>query len=129
MTIETFWMVFGSAGSSLGRSSVSVMGPISFLDAAAGLRDAADLRGELRRALGKERVELLDRDARLLAERPDRRGLAGCEEPLAHEADNLPVAGRQLRDPVLAGDLLGQLFRPVLGMRQESLGIPLDGKH
>jgi hypothetical protein len=32
-------------------------------DAAAGLRDSGDLRGELRRTLGEELVELLDGNA------------------------------------------------------------------
>src|SRR6266516_6594021 len=91
MTIATFSIVFGTAVSSCGCSSVVVIVLRSFLDAAAGLRDAADLGGQLGRAFGEELVELLDRHARLLAERADRGGGAGGEITLAHEADDQPV--------------------------------------
>src|SRR6266536_2609708 len=90
-TIATFSIVFGSAASSCGCSSMVVIGLRSFLDAAAGLGDAADLGGQLGRALGEELVELLDRNPRLLAERADRRGGAGGEIALAHEPDDLPM--------------------------------------
>src|SRR5213076_319580 len=85
----------------------------SFLDAAAGLGDAADLGGELRGALGEELVELFDRHARLLTERADRRGGAGAEVALAHEPDDQPVALAQLGDPVLARDLFGEPLVPL----------------
>src|SRR6266496_10674 len=103
MTIATFSIVFGTAVSSCGCSSVVVIVLRSFLDAAAGLRDAADLGGELGRAFGEELVELLDRHARLLAERADRGRVAGGQVTLAHEPDDQPVPLGQLRDPVLGG--------------------------
>src|SRR6266498_5157444 len=106
-TIATFSIVCGSVASSCGCSSV-VIGVRSFLDAAAWLGDAADLGGELGGTFGEELVELLDRDARLLAERADRGGGAGGEEPVAHELDDQPVALGQLGDPVLGGDCLGE---------------------
>src|SRR6266545_3781015 len=96
MAIATFSIVCGSAGAVCGCSSSTVMA-YSFLDAAFGLGDAADLGGELGRALGEELVELLDRHARLLAERADRGGGAGGQITLAHELDDEPVPLVQLR--------------------------------
>src|SRR6266536_327810 len=91
MTIATFSIVFGTAVSSCGCSSVVVIVLRSFLDAAAGLRDAADLGGELGRAFGEELVELLDRHARLLAERADRRRVTGREVALGNDLADQPV--------------------------------------
>src|SRR5690242_20380333 len=87
-TIATFASVSGVAGS--GCSVICVMTASS--DAAVRLRDAGDRGGQLRRALGEERVELLDRHAGRLAQRPDGRGGAGGQVALAHEPDDLPVA-------------------------------------
>src|SRR4029453_8769532 len=95
VTIGTFSIVSGSAGWVLGCSSSSVM-VCSFLDAALGLGDAADLGGELGWAFREELVELLDRDAGLLAERADRGSGAAGEVALAHEPDNEPVPVGQL---------------------------------
>src|SRR5215207_4328248 len=91
ITIETLTIVSDSAGMSGGCSSSSVI-VRSFLDAALRLGNAADLGGELGRPLGEELVELLDRDARLLPQRPDRRGRASGEVTLAHEPHDQPVA-------------------------------------
>src|SRR6266542_6950135 len=90
-TIATFSIVCGSVASSCGCSSV-VIGLRSFLDAAAGLGDAADLGGELGGAFGEELVELFDRHARLFAERADRGGVSGHQIAAAHEVDDQPVA-------------------------------------
>src|SRR6266498_1381370 len=111
MTIATFSIVSGSEGSVFGCSSSSVM-VSSFLDAALGLGDAADLGGKLGRPLGEELVELLDGDAGFLAERADRGGGSGGEVALAHELDDEPVAVGQLGDAVLGGDRLGDLLVP-----------------
>src|SRR5690348_9004979 len=89
-TIDTFSIASRVAGATSGCSSSSVMSSPSS-DAAVRLRDAADLRGELRRALGEELVQLLDRDAGLLAERPYRRGGARLQITVAHEVDDEPV--------------------------------------
>src|SRR5436309_3353518 len=117
MTIATFSIVFGSAATVCSSSSVMVC---SLLDAAFGLGDAADLGGELGRALGEELVELLDRDAGLLAERADRRSGAGGEVALAHESDDEPVPIGQLGDAVLGCDRLGDLRVPLLRVGQEA---------
>src|SRR6266540_6612498 len=125
MTIATFSIVFGSAASSCGCSSVVAI-VRSFLDAAAGLGDAADLGGQLGRAFGEELVELLDRHARLLAERADRGRGAGGEEAVAHELDDQPVPLGQLRDPVLGGDRLGELLVPLLWVGEEAFGVDVE---
>src|SRR6516165_10913936 len=104
-------MVVCSVASDWGCSSRSVIWG-SFLDAALGLGDAADLGGELGRPLWEELVELLHRNARFLAERADRGGAAGCEVALAHEADDKPVAVGQLGDAVVARDCLGDSIVP-----------------
>src|SRR5918994_4771042 len=103
MTIATFSIVSGSVASVVGCASSSVM-VCSFLDAALGLGDAADLGGELGRSLGEELIELLDRDAGFLAERADGGRGAGCEVALAHELDDEPVPVGQLGDAVLGGN-------------------------
>src|SRR5664279_3972959 len=90
MTIETFPIVSGPEAAAAGCSSSSVICP-RFLDAAARLRTAGDLGRELRRALGEQLVELLDRHARELSEGTDRRRRAVLEVGVAHEADDLPV--------------------------------------
>src|SRR6266487_1587978 len=128
MTIATFSIVFGTAASSCGCSSVVVIVLRSFLDAAAGLRNAADLGGELGRAFGEELVELLDRDARLLAERADRGGGAGCEVAVAHEVDDQPVTHGQLDDAVLACDLLSQPLVPLVRVGQEALRVGVEAR-
>src|SRR5690348_10981312 len=101
-TIATLSIVLGPAVTR--SSSVCVIS-----DAPFRLRDAADLGGELRGALRKQLVELLDWHARLLAERADGRRAAGRQVPLAHELDHLPVAVGELADAVLGGDLLAEL--------------------
>src|ERR671931_1419795 len=124
-TIATFSIVAGSVGAACGCSRSSVTAR-SFLDAAFGLGDAADLGGELGRALGEELVELLDRDAGFLAERADRgRGAAG-EVAVAHEADDEPVALGQVRNAVLARDRLGDLFVPLRRVGEEAFGVDVD---
>src|SRR5512132_808956 len=115
MTIATFSIVSGSAGWVLGCSSSSVM-VCSFLDAALGLGDAADLGGELCGPLGEELIQLLDRYAGFLAERADR-GSRACDEPV-------PVG--QLGDAVLGGDRLGDLLVPLLRGGEEALGVDID---
>src|SRR6266508_5061068 len=124
-TIATFSIVAGSTAAGRGSVSSSVI-VRSFLDAALGLRDAADLGGELGRPLGKELVELLDRDAGFLAERADARRRPRGEVALAHEAHDEPVAIGQLGNAVLAGDSLGDLLVPLLGIGQEALGVYVD---
>src|SRR5689334_13201662 len=101
-TIATFSIVCGSVGVACRDASSSVI--VFLLDAALGLRDAADLGGELRRALGEELVQLLHGNAGLLAERADRRCAPRREVALAHEADHEPMTVGQLRDAVLGGD-------------------------
>src|SRR5438309_744285 len=103
ITIATFSIVLGSAARACSSSSVMVC---SLLDAAFGLGDAADLGGELGRALGEELVELLHGDAGFLAERANRGGGAGLEVAIAHEADDEPVPVGQLGDAVLRCDRL-----------------------
>src|SRR5438874_2040986 len=103
MTIATFSMVFGSTAAGCSRSSVMVC---SLLDAAFGLGDAADLGRQLGGAFGEELVEFLDRHAGFLAERADRRGGAGLQVALAHEADDEPVPVGERGDAVLGGDRL-----------------------
>src|SRR6266511_1350450 len=110
-TIATFSIVAGSTAAGRGSVSSSVI-VRSFLDAALGLRDAADLGGELGRPLGKELVELLDRDAGFLAERADAR--------------RRPRGEVALGNAVLAGDSLGDLLVPLLGIGQEALGVDVD---
>src|SRR6266508_11820 len=121
-TIETFSIVFGTS-STRGASSSCVISSTSSLDAAVRLRDAADLRGELRRTLREQLVQLLDRNARLLAERPDRRSGAGVQVALAHEANDQPVARRQLGDAVLAGDLLCERLIPLLRVDEKAVRV------
>src|SRR6266508_5473412 len=90
MTIETFSML-----------SAIVMCPFS--DAAARLGNAGDAGGDLRRALGKQLVQLLDRDTGGLAENPHRRAGALGEVLGAHEADDLPVGVGQPVDAFAPG--------------------------
>src|SRR5688572_3436499 len=97
----------------VGCSSSSVI-VYSFLDAALGLGDAADLGGELGGTLREELVQLLDGDAGLLAERADRRCGARSEVALAHEPDHEPVPLGQLGDAVLGGDRLSDPLVPLL---------------
>src|SRR6266540_4042902 len=125
MTIATFSIVSGSESTVFGCSSSSVI-VSSFLDAALGLVDAADLGGELGRSLGEELVELLDGDAGFLAERADRGSGSGRQVALAHELDDQPVPVGQLRDAVLGCDCLGDLLVPLLGIRHEALGVDVD---
>src|SRR6266511_2677268 len=126
-TIATFSIVSGSIASSCGCSSSSV-NVSSLLHAAFGLGDAADLGCELGGALREELVELLDRDARFLAERADRRCRAGREIAVAHEPDDEPVAVAERGDAVLACDLLGELLAPLLGIGEEAFGVDVDGR-
>src|SRR5436305_1009668 len=121
MTIATFSIVSRLAGSAFG-CSVSWVAMVILLDAALRLANPTDLGGELGGALWEELVELLDGDARFLAQRADRRGRPGGEVPLAHEAHDLPVAVRQLIDAVLAGDLLGDALVPLCGIGEEAFG-------
>src|SRR6266516_76104 len=123
--MATFSIVFGSVAWSSGCSRTLVIAG-SFLDAAAGLGDAADLGGELGGTFGEELVELFDRHARLLAERADRGRGAGREVALAHELDDQPVASGQLGDAVLAGDLPGEPLVPLLWVGQEAFGVDVD---
>src|SRR5687768_4609311 len=122
ITIATFWIVSGSAAWVLGRSSSSVI-VCSLLDAALGLGDAADLGGELGGAFGEESIQLLDRDAGLLAERADRRSGARREVALAHERDHEPVPLGQLGDAVLGGDRLCDPLVPLPRVGEEALGV------
>src|SRR6187549_547077 len=126
MTIETFSIVIGAACGGSGWSSSSVI-VCSFLDAAAGLGDAADPGCELGRSLGEELVELFDRDAGLLAEGTDRGCGAGREVTVAHEVDDQPVARGQFRDSAVARDRGCDLLVPVVGVCQEPFGVDLDG--
>src|SRR5438876_1241467 len=128
ITIATFSIVFGSAASSSGCSSWVVILSAPFLDAAAWLGDAADLGGELGGPFREELVELFDRHARLLAERADRGGSAGGEVAVAHELDDEPVPVRQLRDPVLERDLLGEVLVPLLWVGHEAFGVDVDAR-
>src|SRR6266567_4999098 len=92
-------------------------------DAAVGLRDSPDLRGQLGRSLREELIEFLDWDAGLLAERPDRRRIAAGEEPVAHEAHDLPMLFRERVDSVLARDLAGDLVVPLIRLLEEAFGV------
>src|SRR5512142_549732 len=95
MMIETLWIGSGCgavASSECSSSAISV----SLLDAAARLGNAGDLGRELRRALGEQLIELLDRHARELPEGPDRRGRAVPQIRGAHEVDHRPVPVGQL---------------------------------
>src|SRR5215218_9159739 len=125
MTIETLSIISGSEGMVFGCSSSSVM-VSSLLDAALGLGDAADLGGELCGSLGEELVQLLDGDARFLAERADRRSGAAREVALAHELDDQPVPVCQLRDAVLGCDRPRNLLVPLLRIGEEALGVDVD---
>src|SRR6266508_3360736 len=125
MTIATFSIVSGSEAMVVGCSSSSVMVG-SFLDAALGLGDAADLGGELGGPLGEELVELLDWDAGLLAERADRGRGSGGEVAVTHEADDEPVPVGQLGDAVLGRNAPGDLLVPLLGVGEEALGVDVD---
>src|SRR5207245_589706 len=112
-TIETFSIVVGSNSVAVTGCSSSSVIVCSFLDAAAGLRDPGDLRGELRRALREELVELLDGDAGLLAERADRRRGARLQIAVAHEVHNEPVTGGQFLDAVSSRNTLGEPTVPL----------------
>src|SRR5665213_3548678 len=126
MTIATFWTA-STAGAANGVSSRTlVMVVLPFLDAAARLRDAADLRCELRGPLREELVQLLDGDAGLLAERANRRRGAARQEPLAHELDHEPMPVRKLRDPGLMGDPLRELVIPLRRVEEEALRVDGD---
>src|SRR6266545_2280421 len=125
MTIATFSIICGSEAAFFGCSSSSVM-VCSFLNAALRLGDAADLGGELGRPFGEELVELLDGDARLLAERADRGGGTGGEVALAHEPDDKPMPLGQLGDAVFGGDRPGDLLVPLVGTGEEALGVDVD---
>src|SRR6266511_2699619 len=97
-----------------------------------GLRNTADLGGELGRALWKELVQLFDRDSRLLAQRADGRGGAGCEVALAHEAHDEPVALGERVDARLARDRVGDRLVPLRRILEESLGVHCEifvGQH
>src|SRR6266516_3835401 len=123
--MATFSIVFGSVAWSSGCSRTLVI-VCSFLDAAFGLGDAADLGGELGGTFGEELVELLDRHARLLAERADRGGGAGGEITLAHEADDQPVPLGQVGNAVLGCDRLRDLLVPLLRVGEEAFGVDVD---
>src|SRR5918994_5979755 len=125
ITIETFSIVSGSATAVCGFSRSSVI-VCSFLDAALGLGDAADLGGEFGRPLGEELVELLDRDAGFLSERSDRGGGAGGEVALAHEADDQPVPVAHFGNAALTRDRLRDRLVPLLRVDEEALGIDVD---
>src|SRR6266581_3088825 len=129
-TIDTLRM--GSAGIAVSaRSAVAgtaVVIMTGLLDAAFGFRNAADLGGELRGALGKKLIELLHRHAGVLAEGADGRRRAGLEVGGAHEVDHQPVAVVQIREPALARDLERQILVPLLRFLQEALGVDLDGR-
>src|ERR671924_848834 len=124
-TIATFSIVSGSAIAVCGFSSSSVIVG-SFLDAAFGLGDAADLGGELGGPLGEELVELLHGDTQFLAERADRRCRPGRQEALAHEADDEPVPVAQLRNTVITRDRLRDRLVPLRRVDEEALGIDVD---
>src|SRR5207342_111159 len=124
-TIATFSIVCGSVKVVSECSSNSVI-VCSFLDAALWLGDATDLGGELGRPFGEELVELLDGDARLLAERADRGCSSSGEIALAHETNDEPVAIGQLGDPVVARDRLSDRLVPLLRVDQEALGVDFD---
>src|SRR3569623_1299988 len=96
--IETFWM-----------GSVTV--PPS--DAAAGLGDPGDLGGHLRRALREQMVELLDGNARGLAEHAHGGPGALLVGLLALEPVHLPVPVRERVDALSAGELDGHVLRPL----------------
>src|SRR5258708_6121707 len=74
-------------------------------DAAAGLRDAGDLRRDLGRALREELVKLLDRHARGLAQHPHGGAGAFGLVLVPHELDDLPVPVGELRISLLPADL------------------------
>src|SRR6478735_4090249 len=95
-------------------------------DAAAWLRDAGDPGRELGGPLREERVQLLDRDARALAQRAHGRTGALVEVLLAHEADDLPVLLRQRVDPRVARDRGGHVLGPLIGLLEEALVVHGD---
>src|ERR1700756_4797201 len=106
--IETFSIVGGRGTAGCGCSSRSVIVSSRWsvvtarrLDAASRLGDAGDLRGKLGRALGEQLIQLLDRDARRLAERSNRRRRAVLLVGAAHEVDDSPVPVGQLGDATL----------------------------
>src|SRR5262245_55466112 len=93
----------------------------SWSDAAAGLGDAGDARGELGRPLGKQLVQLLDAHPRGLAKHPHRRPSPLRRVLTAHERDDPPVPLRQLADIRLTRDLRAHLLAPLLGVEEETV--------
>src|SRR5829696_631679 len=90
-------------------------------DAAAGLGNAGDLCGNLRRALGEQLVELLNRNTGGLAERSDGWAGAFVEVLLAHEPDHLPVPVGELVDAGLRGEDGCHVFGPLRRVDEEAL--------
>src|SRR5690349_11874271 len=74
-------------------------------DAAAGLGNAGDPRGELGRALREELVEVLDAHPGGLAQGTHARAGAFLRVLVPHELDDLPVLRRQRPDAALQRDL------------------------
>src|SRR5207247_8966702 len=91
-TIETFSIVLGSEARNPSSrwSGVYIIVISSSSDTAFRLRNSADPGGELGRPLGEERVQLLDGDSGLLAQRADRGSASRRQVALPHEPDDQP---------------------------------------
>src|SRR6516162_3560394 len=89
-------------------------------DAAAGLGDAGDLRGELGRSLGEELVQLLDAYSRGLAQRAHAGPGALFRVLVPHELHHPPVLLGQRADAALLGDLRRHLLAPLPRVGEET---------
>src|SRR6516165_3358227 len=90
-------------------------------DAAAGLGNAGDLRGELGRPLREELVEVLDAHPGGLAQGAHARAGALLRVLVPHEPDDLPVLRRERADAALLRDLRRHFLAPLLWVGEETV--------
>src|SRR5215470_5754304 len=95
-------------------------------DAAAGLGNAGDLRGEFGRPLREELVQLLDAHSGGLAQRAHARAGALLRVLVPHELDDLPVLCCRRVDAALPGELWRHFRTPLVRVGEEAIVVDGD---